>query len=672
MGYRQVRVPPFSERVRVAPFTKRVKEAVTVRQRVPPYHATVRVPPYSERVRVAPFSVLVTGSYERTETYCARYEVVVGQSVCVQWATRTVTVTYSEWVTAYHYETRPAYHYEVREVFHYQNRTEYRWVTRDVYHYEIRPVYHYRQVPVYGEVERTRWVCGSGYVLDDASDPPLCDPDPTTTTEPPSGGCVTAWGVLGAGSRSAPGAWDSGCASVHQGSAQVPYHARRYSFSLDAAASVTVGVSSAADAYVYLADDAGTVLFEDDDSGTGADALLSSLSLSAGDYVVEATTAAPRSTGSFTVTVTVTGTAPADVTISGFADADATPAAGTAAATVTDTISVTPHDATCTAAPAGATVDPAAGASRTVSHDVAAGTTQTVTVECALGASSDTARARFTAHPAPQAVVPDVEITGLDDVTATPAAGAVSVEISDEFTVTPADAVCLPYATRGTATITPTAGTTRTVSLEVTAGTREYVVIRCTNSNDHYRTAVARFTANHTPITAAQPENLDATVGTELRRIWIYQPGAATAAITSTLPDGITATINAAQGFATLTITATRTGEYDIDITYTNGTATLTTTTTVTAQCRAGHTQTPTGSCIPELGCGPDSLQGTSGPWGRFTQYGVWSSVCPSAVIQGSVARFYQLDIPLTTRFGATEFRPSRIDLGLSRRSICP
>ncbi len=373
-----------------------------------------------------------------------------------------MTVTYTEWVEAFNYETRPVFNYETREVFHY--------------------------------VTRTRWVCPSGYVLNDSTDPPLCDPDGLVVP------CVTALGVLGAGTLTEAGIWGSGCVSVHQGSAQVPYYAFHYSFSLGGAASVSVGVSSSVDAYVYLADSAGVVLFEDDDSGAGADALLDGLSLGAGDYVVEASTAAPRQAGSFALSVAVSGTtAPAGVSIGGFADASGTPVPGGATALVSDRIEVSPSAAVCSAGPLGASVSPERdAATRSVSMDVAAGTAVQVTVECSWGAHSDSARAQFTAHAAPP-VVADVEISGLDDVTAAPQPGAGSATVSDEFDVVPADAVCVGYATRGTAAVVPASGTVRTVSLEVAAGTTEYVVVRCTNTDGDRRTAAARFTADPTP-----------------------------------------------------------------------------------------------------------------------------------------------------------------------------
>ena len=239
---------------------------------------------------------------------------------------------------------------------------------------------------------------------------------------------------------------------------------------------------------------------EDDDSGAGAGALSDALSLAAGDYVIEASTAAPRQTGSFTLTVAVAGAPPlSGVNISGFADADATPAPGGATATVTDDIELCPTDAVCSAGPSRATVSPERdAATRTVSMDVPAGTSVTVTVECSQGADTAAARALFTADAAPPLPV-DVEISGLDDVTETSQPNASSVEIADVFSVAPADAGCIAYATRGTARITPAAGASRIVTLEVAAGTSEYVVVRCTNDGGDRRTAAAQFTANAAP-----------------------------------------------------------------------------------------------------------------------------------------------------------------------------
>jgi hypothetical protein len=157
-------------------------------------------------------------------------------------------------------------------------------------------------------------------------------------------------------------------------------------------------------------------------------------------------------------------------------------------------------------------------------------------------------------------------------------------------------------------------------------------------------------TVDHTPRADAQPKELDATVGAELREIWTYQPGAATAAITTPLPDGITATINAAQGLATLTVTAAHAGEYDIDITYTNGpNGSHTATTTITATCPTHHTQTPTENCNIPAHCvhSVQSLSATDWAqrWGRLSYSGNWRNACATRSAQGNKSVYFKLDI---------------------------
>ena len=109
------------------------------------------------------------------------------------------------------------------------------------------------------------------------------------------------------------------------------------------------------------------------------------------------------------------------------------------------------------------------------------------------GTNHDTAQAVCTADAAP-APPQDVEISGLDDVTLTPEAGAATVEISDEFDVVPSGADCIAYATPGTAQTAPATGTARTVSLEVAARTSEYAVVFCEHGGDS-ASAAAEFTA---------------------------------------------------------------------------------------------------------------------------------------------------------------------------------
>ncbi|WP_419554778.1 hypothetical protein [Candidatus Poriferisodalis sp.] len=312
------------------------------------------------------------------------------------------------------------------------------------------------------------------------------------------GGCSVALGALGAGTVTRSGTWAAGCTSDNRGSAQVPYRAVRYTFSVAGAATATVGVSSSTDAYVYLTNADRSLSRHDNNSGAhSGDALLSAVSLAAASYTVEATTAAPRQDGAFTMTLTIADAPdpPPDVVISGLADASATPAAGAATAAASDTFGVTPAGAACSATPHGATVAPAAGASRTVTHTVAAGTTVTVTVTCTTSTSTATADARFTADAAP---VPDVEIDGLDHASATPATDTTSAEVTETFTVTPAAARCSAQATPGTPQVAPATGTSRTVTLDVAAGTTVWVIVIC-NHHTNRDLAATRFTAHPTP-----------------------------------------------------------------------------------------------------------------------------------------------------------------------------
>ena len=324
------------------------------------------------------------------------------------------------------------------------------------------------------------------------------NPCPDDDADDGDGGCSVALGALGAGTVTRSGTWAAGCTSDNRGSAQVPYRAVRYTFSVAGAATATVGVSSSTDAYVYLTNADRSLSRHDNNSGAhSGDALLSAVTLAAAGYTVEATTAAPRQDGAFTMTLTIADAPdpPPAVVISGLADASATPAAGAATAAASDTFGVTPADATCTATPHGAAIAPAAGTSRTVTHTVAAGTTVTVTVTCMTSTSTASADARFTADAAP---VPDVEIDGLDHASATPDTDSTSAEVSDTFGVTPAAARCSAQATPGTPQVAPATGTSRTVTLDVAAGTTVWVIVICDHRTNR-DLAAARFTAHPAP-----------------------------------------------------------------------------------------------------------------------------------------------------------------------------
>ena len=140
-------------------------------------------------------------------------------------------------------------------------------------------------------------------------------------------------------------------------------------------------------------------------SRTGSDALIAGKSLSAGSYTIEATTAAPRVTGDFMLTVSVAGALPPPrVEISGLADASATPAVGGTTAAVSDEFDVVPADASCVvSATAGTASVSGDGNRRTVTARIASGAAAsvTVTVTCSQAPLPQaTATAVFTAAPA--------------------------------------------------------------------------------------------------------------------------------------------------------------------------------------------------------------------------------------------------------------------------------
>ena len=168
---------------------------------------------------------------------------------------------------------------------------------------------------------------------------------------------------------------------------------------------------------------------------------------------------------------------------------------------------ITQADAACSAAPVGATIAPATGASRTVTHTVAADTTVTVTATCTSGTSTAAGTARFTADAAP---VPDVEISGLDHASATPDTDAASVEVSDTFGVTPAAAQCRAQATAGTPQVAPATGASRTVTLDVAAGTTVWVIVIC-NHHTNRDLAATRFTAHPAPTDTSTATDTTAT-----------------------------------------------------------------------------------------------------------------------------------------------------------------
>ena len=126
-------------------------------------------------------------------------------------------------------------------------------------------------------------------------------PTPTMTPEPmaAASACVQA---MRPGSVS--GSWTSGCLTANPTHGNT-YYARFYTFTLDAAADVTITLSSDKPPYLYLLAGAGTsgdVLRQA--GGDGQTSVAITDTLRAGSYTIEASTWRPKTLGDFTLTLT--------------------------------------------------------------------------------------------------------------------------------------------------------------------------------------------------------------------------------------------------------------------------------------------------------------------------------------------------------------------------------
>lgn len=741
----RVRVPPltrtyqgmepytYAVQVRVAPFTEteRVSYVVQVRES---YVVQVRVPPTSETVRVAPFAETVTGTRQRTVRYCAQYDTEFGTG-CVRWASRTETVTYTEVVPAFNYQTRPVFNYQSQVRFRYVPETRYRSVTRNVYNYRTEtrtgmretlitePVFNYenqvrtRMVeetrhrwvnrtvtttetrerlaccrPVTREVTATRtvnrlesatpdaWCTTAGYSVNSASvcehpagvrlgdatygcdagwaavegDETECErtvaeapewncpaaPRHTldTSTDPPhchvaDGVCPAArLGSLGTGATAHENSWGSECQSERRGSAQSPHWARSWSFTLDAAASVSVSVASAHNAFIYLIDaDTGVVVT----SGSA----IGSRRLEAGSYVIEVTTATARTTGDFTLTVDVTSRS--RVSISGLAGGTETPEAGDDDATVTSGFTVMPANAVCTAEPAGATVTDGPGGARTVSYDVPAGTSVEVTVTCRSGSHFATRAVQFAADDAPDAAECDdplgtlrngaVSRSGrLDSSSGCRSLGRYGGRGSDSryagrhtFTLSAAGWVTIDLESAGAGGdridaylvlmngADPAGGTVLERNDDSGAGLNSRIVRRFLQPGRYtieattwgardvggYRLTVA---ADYTPRVTGAATRLRVENGDTVTLRWSYEPRSARVSIAHVdPPDGLDVRIVADDGTVTLIAAASRTATYTVHVAFSNGGTTRTGTARVTSYCPTGQVELPSDCATP-------------------------------------------------------------------------
>lgn len=95
--------------------------------------------------------------------------------------------------------------------------------------------------------------------------------------------------------------WETDCDSEHRPNRYAKY----FTFTLETSREVSIDLESSVDTYLFLlegADQTGTVLEEDDDSGKGANSKIVRF-LRAGTYTVEATTFVIETTGDFDVSV---------------------------------------------------------------------------------------------------------------------------------------------------------------------------------------------------------------------------------------------------------------------------------------------------------------------------------------------------------------------------------
>ena len=177
---------------------------------------------------------------------------------------------------------------------------------------------------------------------------------PTTTATSPASSCVVSLGAI-SGTVTQSGNRSSDCISEHRDDQGVHY-AQYHTFRLQSSATVTIGITSSEDTYLFLLSGSGkngSVLDEDDDINYPSNRNSQIVrNLDAGHYTVESTTYYAGRPGQFTLTIQVrpiptptpthtathTATATSTATHTPTATATRTP---TSTATPTSTISCT-------------------------------------------------------------------------------------------------------------------------------------------------------------------------------------------------------------------------------------------------------------------------------------------------------------------------------------------
>ena len=162
--------------------------------------------------------------------------------------------------------------------------------------------------------------CPDGYTLNapTGAGPYTCTPTTTTTTTaPPEQACSTDLETFGSEAVPPTGNWSTSCLSTQRGNARTPYYAKRYTFTLAAAARVTASVSSDQGTYVYLLSVPHPANTAPHASGTTQ----ASTQLPVGTHQVEVARSKPRlADGNFTLTVTATIIPPAPSGLKCFQD----------------------------------------------------------------------------------------------------------------------------------------------------------------------------------------------------------------------------------------------------------------------------------------------------------------------------------------------------------------
>ncbi len=134
--------------------------------------------------------------------------------------------------------------------------------------------------------------------------PPTATPSPTPTATPEPTAAAASACVQAIGAGSVSGSWTSTCLTANPTHGNT-YYARFYTFTLDAAADVTIALTSDKPPYIYLLAGAGTagdVLRQA--GGNNQTSVAITDTLQAGSYTIEASTWQPKTLGDFTLTLT--------------------------------------------------------------------------------------------------------------------------------------------------------------------------------------------------------------------------------------------------------------------------------------------------------------------------------------------------------------------------------